>query len=511
MRARAAIILVLVIGLVFSVSLSGCKKGEAKPDTVVVGMSDDINSIDPHTNTLAPMDTSALYPNLYDRFITRGLDGSLQPELVTSWENQSPTKWKMTLKQGVKFHNGEAFNAEVLKYNIERPNACGGLPKHPRMLAAKSVEIIDDYTVIVESAAEDPLFLESFCQYRAIPKAYIEEVGEEGFLAHPVGTGPYKFVEWKKGEYLTLEANPEYWKGAPKIQKLILRVIPDAATRLAALQAGDVNIALNLAYDQVSTIAEDAELRVETFPLSRCVYMEFFPTSPKGTGEPLADVRVRQAINYAINVDDIIKYVLNGMGQRITVPSPVEAFGYNKDIQPYPYDPAKARELLAQAGYSNGFELKIDVGTLGLASAYEVVDTIVSDLAKVGINATVNRVETAAYADLKVTTFGIAPFFLWQFNGYDVSYVLYKQIRSGQPWFYNPAWTAEWDELLDSEHFSFDQAHRETILKEICQRLHDEAVFVPLFQPLATFGVVEALDWVPGPEGSVGMAEASFR
>lgn len=511
MRTKDLVILLLIVTMTASASITGCAKVESGPDTAVIGMSDDIVSIDPHTNTLAPMDTAALYPNLYDRFITRDENGVLFPELVTSWENISPTRWKMILREGVKFHNGEVFNAEVFKYNIERPDACGGLPKHPRMLAAKSVEIVDEYTVIVESAAEDPLFLESFSQYRAIPKTYIEEVGEEGFLANPVGTGPYKFVEWKKGEYVTLEANPDYWGGAPEIPNLTLRVIPDAAVRLASLQAGEVHVALNVAYDQVATIEGDPDLWVETFALSRCVYMQFYPESPKGTGEPIKDVRVRQAINHATNVDDIIEYVLNGMGQRISIPSPVEAFGYDRGIAPYPYDPDRAKALLAEAGYPSGFDLKIDVATLGLGSIYEVVDTIASDLAKVGINCTVNRMETAAYADLKTGSFGIAPFFLWQFNGYDVSYILYKQIRSGEPWFYNAAWTPEWDELLDSQHFSFDQEHRKTVLNQLHKMIHEEAVFVPLYQPLAAFGVSESLAWRVGPEGAVGMADASFR
>jgi peptide/nickel transport system substrate-binding protein len=193
-----------------------------------------------------------------------------------------------------------------------------------------------------------------------LPKKYVEQMGDDSWQSKPIGTGPFKWVESVKGSYYTLERNPDYWMGAPKVARLRVRTIPEIATRVAALQAGEVDLIMQLPPDQAASIQRTGGLRLESNTNPRVVFIELFPKSPSETGKPLEDVRVRQALNYAVDVETIIKTILGGYANRVATIVPAETVGYDPSIPAYSYEPARARQLLSDAGYGNG--LTIDNG-----------------------------------------------------------------------------------------------------------------------------------------------------
>jgi peptide/nickel transport system substrate-binding protein len=307
---------------------------------------------------------------------------------------------------------------------------------------------------------------------------------------------------------MTLEANPDYWGGAPNIDTLILRPIPEISTRVAALGVGEVDMILAVPPDQVTQV-EDAGATVISAGVPGVVYIQMFPESPKGGGEPLADVRVRRALNHAVDVDAIIETILNGHGKRAATVISSQAFGYDPDIQPYSYDPELARQLLAEAGYPDGFSIQFDLASLGLPNDTQVIEAVLADWAAVGVNAQVNQMDRAAIVPLKLE-YQIAPLFYWTFRGFDADNPGYRQLRSGQQFFYYAGHTPEVDELLDAQHESIDPEERQALWSQILTKFHEDAPYVVLYEPEAIYGVGRRVHgFEPGAKDTVFLGDVS--
>jgi len=227
-----------------------------------------------------------------------------------------------------------------------------------------------------------------------LPPRYFAEVGAEGFASAPVGTGPFTFVEWVPDDRVTLVANENYWegsyKGMPWVDTVIFRPIPEAATRAAELEAGGVHLIQDVLPDQMDDL-EEAGLVVVPDEAFQLQYVFFIIDDAT---VPTHDVRVRQALNYAVDVDAIIENLLAGLGSRVASPVGPGYLGYNPDVEPYPYDPQKARDLLAEAGYANGFETTLDVTTAGHTDA---IDAAVGYLSEVGVTVEIQEYELGLF------------------------------------------------------------------------------------------------------------------
>ncbi|HBY94122.1 MAG: ABC transporter substrate-binding protein [Ardenticatenaceae bacterium] len=479
----------------------------ATDGTVRIGSSAEFNLMDPLTNSFLN-DFNLLYVNLYDQLVFRQEDGSLGPGLAESWSLNSPTEWDFKLRQGVKFQNGEPFNAEAVKFTLDRfLQADDGSPfVKPSIQEAK---VLDEYTVRVTTPKPDPIFLENSLYYVfPVPPKYTEEVGREGFSKHPVGTGPFKFVEWAKGDHLTLERFPDYWQGAPKIERVTFKIIPEIATRVAGLQAGELDLIMQLTPDQIPTL-ESFNARAVGAPVPRIIYLITFPDSPTGSGTPLKDKRVRQALNYAINVDSIIKNILLGQATRIATLAPPLAFGYDPNVTPYPYDPDKAKQLLADAGFPDGFNIDLDVPTGGNPlKPVEVGQAIAADLGKVGVNPNLRTIEAASYITYRNEK-KMAPLFLWNWYGYDAHLQMWGGLS---PDFKFAFWSdPRTSELLEKEATSMDPKERQAALAELQQIVKDESWFVPLYQQNEIYGVSNRLAWERDYGGHVWLWDASLK
>jgi len=479
----------------------------APTGTIRIGSSSEFTLMDPLTNSFLN-DFNLLYVNLYDQLVVRNPDGTLGPGLAESWTLHSPTEWDFKLRQGVKFQNGEPFDASSVKFTLDRfLSEADGSPFVKPYVAGAAV--VDDYTVRVTTPKPDPVFLENSVYYVfPVPPKYTAQVGRDGFAAKPVGTGPFKFVEWVKGDHLSLEQNPGYWRGTPQVQSVNIKISPEIATRVAALQAGELDLIMQLTPDQIPNLAS-RNARAVGAPVPRVIYLITFPDSPVGSGEPLKDKRVRQALNYGINIDSIVQNVLGGQALRSPTIVPPLAFGYDASLTPTVYDPAMAKQLLAAAGYDDGFNIDMDVPTGGNPlKPIEVGQAIAADLSKLGINVTLRTIEAASYITYRNEK-KMSPIFLWNWYGYDGHLQVQGNVDPGfQFAFWNDPRTTD---LLNKEATSMDPAVRVAAFKDIQQILKDEAWFVPLYQQNELQGVSNTLIWDHNVGGHVWLWDARLK
>ncbi len=339
---------------------------------------------------------------LYDSIVWVDDDGKVVPALAESWEiSDDGTEYTFTLRQGVTFHNGEAFTADSVVFSWERGQQ-DQMQWSEKWLFAKAVEKIDDFTVKITTEGAKPLLLRIIAEnWAMVPPKYIAEVGEDGFAGHPVGTGPFQFVEWAKGDRIVCEANPNYWqKGLPKVQHLIFRPIPESATRVAAIQTGDIDIATRLSAEEAESLRGQPNVKVTEYPIDRVYYITFNNLTT-GKGQPTEDARVRQAMNYAVDVQAIIDALFNGYGRESTGYVTPANLGYDKDLKPFGYDPEKAKQLLAEAGYPDGFEIDFACPAGAYANFEQVCEAIQGFLTEVGIQTNLEFMESGQYWDLE--------------------------------------------------------------------------------------------------------------
>ena len=299
-----------------AVLMSVTPVGAQAPLSVTVCHTQDIALIDPARGVLLN-ELNNLWVNMYETLVARDPGGRLVPSVAESWEVKSPTEWVFKIRQGITFHNGEPLNAAAVKATLDRYQE-KDKPRYGAVAqGVKDVTVVDAYTVRITTPTPDAAFLERLFEVPILPPGYLQQVGEQGFLQKPVGSGPYRWVEWVKGSHFTLEANPKYWRGEPTVKRATFKLIPEIATRMSALKAGECDIALQVPPDLMEDVEKSGSVRIAPAESPRIIYFILYPQSTLGGGAPLNDLRVRQAINHAVDVDKIIKFILNGQAVRV--------------------------------------------------------------------------------------------------------------------------------------------------------------------------------------------------
>jgi peptide/nickel transport system substrate-binding protein len=449
---------------------------------LTVGLSADAESMDPFfVNQAAGW---SVVHAIFDHLIERDFEGRLVPGLAESWTVVDDTTLEFHLRQGVSFHNGEPFSAEAVKFSVERMLDTEDAPNRSKFTSIESVEVVDAHTVRLLLNQPDGTLFDSLTSRLAIlPPGYFAEVGEEGLAEAPVGTGPFSFVEWMPDDHITLAANESYWegsyKGQPGVETVILRPIPEGATRLAELQTEGIDIMQDLSSDQIAA-AESAGMAVvpdETFQIA---YV-FFITDDESL--PTYDVRVRQALNYAVDADAIIENLLGGYGTRVASPIGPGYLGYNPDVEPYPYDPERAKALLAEAGYPDGFETVMDIST---ADRSDTAEAVVGQLAEVGVDVTIQAFDLAQYnqnwMDREQSPLWRAR---WGNTPDPQSIGLFASCTGWISRYCNEEVTAR----LDGAQATLDQEERATLYSEASQLMHDDPLAIYLWTSTQIYGL----------------------
>ncbi len=494
-------IILFALAMGFGVPIAECKT------RVVVAQGVDPTKLDPDMHRENP--TLNVILHIYDALLERDRDATIKPDLAESWEVIDDTTVEFKLRKGITFSNGEPFNAEVVKYNFER--VAGLLPDAKKTLNArdyksiKGVNIIDEHTVRIVTNYPDPLLLAYVSEKYIVPIEYTKKDNFESLANKPVGTGPYVLKSWVKGSELILTAKKDYWKGAPKIDEVVFRPIPEDATRIAELKVGAVDIIANLKPDNIQEVEVKENLAVKYAPSAR-VAMVFMNSDM----DKLKDTRVRQAVNYALDVPSLIKNVMGGNAYRVSTVAPKSFVGWDSQEKFYNYDPQKAKKLLAEAGYPNGFEATILTPRGRYLNDVAACEAIAGMLNAVGIKTKVEAVEFGVFA--KRTQAHDMPEFMyaaWGNSTFDVWDTIKTCVRSGAmfSWYKNE----KVDENIDKAAQTIDPQKHSEYLVNALREMWADPPFGFLYQQRDIYGVNKRLVWEPRSDEDIDLYGAYLK
>jgi len=478
-------------------------------EQLIIASRGDADTLDPHMRN--EIWTMSIQDHFNECLVTFSSDGAVIPKLAEAWSFIDDETWEFNLRQGVVFHNGEIFNADVVVYNIERirNNPMSQFKAYVDPIV--EVEIVDDYTVRFKTNGPLPTLPNFLCSCSMVPPLYTEEHGDEYFASHPIGTGPYQLVEWVKDDHMTLHVNENYWGELPTYDEVIFRPIPVGATRVAALLSGEVDVIEAVPVFDISRVEAAEGIRVERRPSLRVIFLLFdvgramggeapdnSPGVAAGEPNPVADVRVRQAIYHAINIEDIRDYVMEGSSYPWSQPMPDVILGYNPEVERLPYDLDLARQLLAEAGYADGFKIRLDCPNDRYINDQEIAEAISGQLAEIGIEVEVNAVPKAVFFPQvftgRTTSFSLSG---WAEPSMDAGGLLSINFSS-EGEFNNGFYRNEdVDRLIAEALVTMDLEARESLYQEVVKIIMDDVAWIPVHLQENVFGVSDGIVWSP--------------
>lgn len=459
-------------------------------DTLVIAQGVDPTTMDPHNH----METPAwnVHLNIFDTLLQRDPSIKIEPLLAESYRIVNDLTWEFKLRKGVKFHNGEDFNAGAIKFALDRmADPKQKLRQTVFQGVIDRVETPDDYTVRIVTKAPYPVMDAMLCIYgHAVPPKYFQEKGPAHFALNPIGTGPYKFIKWIKDDQILLEANENYWRGAPKIKKVIFRPIPEATTRVSGLQTQELDIIVNIPPHLMRLMDWKGRSFVSKVPSVRVIFMAFDTIKPG----PVADKRVRQAIAAGIDMKTNIKKILEGNGVLLGSPLTEKHFGYDPSAKPMDYNPEKAKQLLAEAGYAKGFDFVINSPMGRYLNDKEMAEAVAGDLRKIGLNATVKTHEWGTYMD-RMYNHNNAPAYIlgWGNTSFDGDFTIAPLMRTGKV--LGNVSFPKLDELIDQGISTMDKKKRQKIYSDAAKVIREEVPWAWTYQQVDIYGVNERVNW----------------
>lgn len=472
-----ALALILCLGV-----LTGCggTSEDTEETTLTVAVSKEPVSLIPYESN--DTGTSPVTHQYCEPLLTMNADMELQPCLAVSWEQVDDTHYRFELREGVTFHDGSAFTAEDVYYSLEQWAASSASAELLGPVDLENTVIEDEYTITIALSEPYPAFL-NVCSLdlMGIVSKSAMEADPEGYASNPIGTGPFKFVEWATGDYILMEANEDWWGGEIGFDNLMLRYIPESTTRAVEVESGGVDIAA-LDISSVSTVEESSEVTLVNEPILNTSFVSF-----NCSVEPFDDVRVRQAISLAIDCDAIVEAIYGDYAEVAkSFISPVMWGYYEADSEYMDYDPERAKELLEAAGYADGFSCTMISN--GSQSAAEMIQ---SYLAAVGIDVELDVTDFANWLDALVN--GKQEMYIggWTVPSGDVSeayaYFYSENFGSGG----NRSFYAndQVDSLIDTIDAETDEDARLAACQELQQLLADECVTIGLNVGYTYWGV----------------------
>ena len=461
---------------------------QTPPGVLVVGQIAEPKALDPAAVTA--VNDFRILMNIYDGLV-RYKSGTLEvePALATDWEiSEDGTEYTFNLREGVSFHDGTPFNAEAVVFNFERmlnedhPYAdTGPFPLAFFFSSVDTVEAVDDLTVKFTLSAPYAPFLSNLAYPTGliVSPAAVEQYGAD-FGRNPSGTGPFTFAEWRSNEAVVVEGNPDYWGGAPSLQAVIYRPITDANTRVAEMLAGGIDLMVEVPPVALSEFEGDQYSVIE----QAGPHVWFLILNAKEG--PFADKLVRQAANFAVNKEALVNDVLEGTADVAAGPTPPAfAWAYNDALDPYPYDPEKAKELLAEAGVENpSVTFYVTEGGSGMLDPIAMGTAIQADLQAVGFDVTIETYEWNTFlGEVNPGLEGKADMaeMAWMTNDPDpLPYLALRTDAFPEAGGFNSGYYSnpEVDELLEKARVSTSQDERAELYKQMQEIVQDDAPWV---------------------------------
>lgn len=505
-----------LLAVAAGVMFAGAAASTGSAQTIVVARGADGNSFDPPESQ--SFEAIKMADWAFDGLVRYDQNSlRIAPALAESWSRSDDGMvWTFNLRRGVTFHDGTDFNADAVVFSLERQRDTGHPYHHEGFGRWKAkfgnvaeTKKVDEYTVEIHLAAPAPTLLVDlafYIGYIVSPTAVMAD--PEGFRSNPVGTGPFRFVRYERDNFTQYERFDDYWAGPAKAERLIVRTIPDNDVRLLALINGEVHLAYGIGFSQFATVEANDELELLTAPSLGISVM-----SMNMDKAPFDNLMVRRAVNHAVNKQRIHDTVFAGYGQMADQVLPPEWFGHAEDGMTYEYDPEKARALLAEAGFADGFETTLITWNTPrpyLPAPRDAAALVKSDLAEVGIEVEIQTLSWGVYRTERGRGgFGMAlgGWISSTLDPHGIAYPLYHSSfireRDSINW-------ARWsnkqaDELLIKGGSMYDEAERDAIYQDAMRLLMEDSPSVFLAHPINSIvartdlegAFIHPSNWVP--------------
>ena len=493
--------------IVFSawLSVSPGASAQANPKELVIAMPANINTLDPHQTATVETDLSVI-SHLYQPLVIRGADMKLKPVVAKSWKAVNDTTWQFELASGITFPNGEKLDASAVKWNIERVLD----PKTAARIKAwfdpiKEVKVLSPTRLEIVTKEPYPALIDQLSMFFLLPPKWASENNPSRVA---LGTGPYDLKQFVSGDRIVLEAKKNY-QGAdkPTFERVIIRPIPEEASRVAAVMAGEVDMASGILPTEIARINASGKAKAAWLPGTRTVFVKFNTLKP-----PLKDnVALRQAINYAIDKQGIIKSVLADTAKpsQCQVLTP-DYFGYNADLKPYPFDPAKARELIAKSGYNASQVLEFEIPLGRYQQSQEIGQAIAAQLEEVGIKSKLVEMEFGAWLNKyrKLGNLGSLAYMGQGWPTLDADGFL-TLFEPGNEYAY---WAdAKFGALIKEARATVDPAKRQALYKQATDVMCKEAPVAFLWAQPFTYVLSNRVKWTPRGDEWIRATDIQLR
>jgi peptide/nickel transport system substrate-binding protein len=457
-------------------------------DTLTVDLVADAATLDPQIQW--DTDSTSVYRNIFDNLVTRDTSGKIVPQVATAWHFVNDTTLVFDLRTDISFQDGSTLTPGDVVFSIKRiTDPALKSPQLSQFDQITDAEVTGPAQVTLHTKTPYPVLLAQLVKLSIIPQAYVLKVGDVRFNQEPIGSGPYKLASWQRGVQIALDANPTYWRGKPPFAHVIFRPVGDVATRVADLRAGRADIVRALDPDSAQGVKQEPGIQVLSIPSERVVYL--FVNALAGPGR---DVRVRQAIAMAIDRDGIMNALQEGFAKPVNEMLMQADFGYAADIQPWPYDPDKARALIKAAG-AEGASLTFLTSPVYDRRLNEAVQQMLQD---VGLKVNIAMVDQPTFLRRRLGTpeeAGSLAQGRWSCACQDADGVIFPLFRTGSFWskYSNPAF----DKLVDAARTTLDETKRRTLYHSALEILREDVPGIGLFQDFAIYGAAKPLHWTP--------------
>ena len=518
MRNRKLRVLSLLLVLVMAAGLlAGCggndapkgdtpkqdgEKGDSGTarDSIIIATANETPSLSPTEHNAVAGD----YMNMltYNHLFRTDMTLEPVPDLVDTYENLDDSTWQFKLKQGVKFHDGTEMKAEDVKASLEWAQGFAEVNLYNNDI--KSVEVVDDYTIEIKTDGPDAMLLSNLCHHgnSVVPKALIDSGND--FNTNPIGTGPYKFVKWNRGDSVEFEAFEDFFRGAPHIKHMTWKVIPEGSSRTIALEAGEIDFIVEVEAMDGDRLKENDKIKVIEYNATNETWLMLNNEKPG-----LDNEKVRHAINTAINKENVVTVAYNGMARPAISQCPINFEGATEENADT-YDVAKAKQWLEESGVNPAdIHFSIICSDDTKKRAGEVVQ---SDLKEIGINSEIESMDLATY--LSVTTEGdytasIGGYSSSNLLGYVVGVYHSSSINASNKTRLNDP---EVDAMIDQAKVTIDDAERKVIMEKLSARLNQLCSQAPLWQPISMRAFNADLEGVQvSDSGSLYFEDVSWK
>ena len=445
--------------------------GQEPSGEMIVAPPAQIVALDPHGAQSVEEVMHTALQHVMEPLIKRNPEtGDLAPHLATEWSNPDDTTWRFTLREGVQFQDGTPFTSADVKASLERVIEEAG-PLAPLFAQVDTIDTPDETTVEITTTSPVGTIAVSMSMVQVAPAA---TMNEEGFFNQPVGTGPFRVASWSPDADLRLEANTDYWGDPPGVQNLVFRHYPEVAPLVTALETGEIDFTWRLPPDQLPVLEGNPDITIESVP-----GFTYFFIWMNSSREPFTDVRVRQAMAHALDVDQLLNDLLADVAERATAPIASTVFGHAPQ-EPYAYDPERARALLAEAGHPDGFEVGIIWNPGSAPQDRELIQAMTSYWDAIGVRVNSLEMERAQWIDTLVSLEWDMDFQTNATITGDADFTLRRLYHSSanRNGYKNP----DLDKILDDAVATLDQDERAALYAQACEIIWSDAVGIFPFE-----------------------------